>query len=146
MVRKKRLFGKKTYKRSAGFTLVEMLVVLGIIGLVMGLVGPKVLNYLSDSKIKTAKIQIENLSGALDLYYLDSGKYPASQEGLAALIHKPSNDLSWNGPYLKGNGLPRDPWGREYIYRSPGKSGPFEIISLGPEGRENSSSISNSLK
>src|SRR6201986_3742424 len=87
----------------AGFTLVEMLVVITIIGLVMGLVGPRVLSYLSDSKVKTARIQIQGFSSALDLYYLDSGHYPSASEGLAALVQKPDGAVTWNGPYLKAN-------------------------------------------
>src|ERR1700694_5267970 len=84
-----------------GFTLVEMLVVITIIGLIMGLVGPRVLNYLAESKVKTAKIQIESLSSAIDLYYLDNGHYPNPSEGLDALVRRPAGDAGWNGPYLK---------------------------------------------
>jgi len=82
----------------AGFTLVEVLVVISIIGLIMGLVGPRVLNYLSDAKVKAAKIQIESFSSALDLYFLDTGRYPSSSEGLNALMQRPSSASSWNGP------------------------------------------------
>src|ERR1700761_1714915 len=85
----------------AGFTLVEMLVVITIIGLIMGLVGPRVLNYLAESKVKTAKIQIESLSAAVDLYYLDNAHYPSQSDGLEALVRKPAGDDAWNGPYLK---------------------------------------------
>jgi general secretion pathway protein G len=120
----------------AGFTLVEILVVITIIGLVMGLVGPRVLNYLSDSKVKAARIQIQGLSAAVDLYYLDNGRYPSSNESLAALVQKPDGTTSWNGPYLKGNTVPNDPWGRPYVYKIPGQHGPYDIVSLGPEGRE----------
>jgi general secretion pathway protein G len=119
-----------------GYTLVEMLVVLAIIGLVVGLVGPRVLNYLSDSKVKTARIQIDGLSSALDLYYLDNGAYPASNDGLAALVTKPSGATNWNGPYLKSISVPNDPWGKPYVYAAPGQHGPYDIMSLGPEGRE----------
>ncbi len=85
----------------AGFTLVEMLVVITIIGLIMGLVGPRVLNYLSESKVKAATIQIESLDGALDLYFLDLGRYPTTAQGLAALVQRPGGASGWNGPYLK---------------------------------------------
>src|ERR1700760_853082 len=85
-----------------GFTLVELLVVITIIALIMGIVGPRVLNYLSESKTKAAKIQIESFASALDLYYLDTGRYPAGSEGLAALVRRPGNVQAWNGPYLKG--------------------------------------------
>src|SRR5882762_8966898 len=95
-----------------GFTLVEMLVVITIIGLIMGLVGPRVLTYLSDSKVKTARIQIQGFSAALDLYYLDHGRYPTANEGLGALVQKPDGAATWNGPYLKSDSVPNDPWGR----------------------------------
>jgi general secretion pathway protein G len=122
--------------RRAGFTLVEMLVVLAIIGSIVGLVGPRVLNYLSESKVKTAQIQMENLASALDLFYLDAGRYPSSEEGLNALVQRPPGVTSWSGPYLKSTGLPKDPWGHPYLYRSPGQNGPYDVGSLGPEGRE----------
>ena len=119
-----------------GFTLVEILVVITIIGLIMGLVGPRVLNYLSDSKAKAAKIQIESLASAIELYYLDTGRYPSSSEGLNSLLVRPGNVSGWNGPYLKGNGLPSDPWGKPYIYRTPGQHGAYDVISLGADGQE----------
>jgi general secretion pathway protein G len=124
--------------RRAGFTLVEMLVVLAIIGSIVGLVGPRVLNYLSESKVKTAQIQMENLASALDLFYLDAGRYPSSEEGLSALVQRPAGVSSWSGPYLKSAGVPKDPWGHAYLYRSPGQSGPYDVGSMGPEGREGS--------
>lgn len=120
----------------AGYTLVEMLVVLAIIGSIVGLVGPRVLNYLSESKVKTAQIQMENISSALDLFYLDVGRYPSTEEGLAALARRPAGASVWNGPYLKSGAVPKDPWGHDYLYRAPGQNGPFDIGSLGPEGRE----------
>jgi general secretion pathway protein G len=118
-----------------GFTLVEMLVVITIIGLIMALVGPRVLNYLSESKVKAAKIQIESFSSALDLYYLDNGRYPTSSEGLPALVQRPANASSWNGPYLKTGSVPADPWGRPYVYRSPADHAPYEIASYGSNGQ-----------
>src|SRR5208282_4898829 len=105
----------------AGFTLVEMLVVITIIGLIMALVAPRVLNYLGESKAKAAKIQIESLGSALDLFYLDAGRYPTSSEGLTALVQRPGSIPSWNGPYLKGAIVPADPWGNAYIYHGPGE-------------------------
>jgi general secretion pathway protein G len=119
-----------------GYTLVEMLVVLAIIGLVVGLVGPRVLGHLSDSKEKTARIQIEGFSAALDIYFLDNGRYPTSNEGLTALVQKPDGVAAWKGPYLKSNAVPNDPWGRAYVYVSPGKHGAYDIVSLGVEGRD----------
>jgi general secretion pathway protein G len=117
-----------------GFTLVEMLVVITIIGLIMALVGPRVLNYLSESKVKAARIQIQSFASALDLFYLDTGRYPSSAEGLAALIRPtPGN---WNGPYLKGGNLPNDPWGTPYVYRSPGQHSAYDLVSFGADGQE----------
>ncbi|PPQ35778.1 type II secretion system protein GspG [Rhodoblastus acidophilus] len=121
--------------RRAGFSLVEMLVVLAIIGMVVGLIGPRVLNYLSEAKVKTAQIQMENLASAIDLFYLDAGRYPTDEEGLAALVRAPSGLAGWNGPYLKTTTTPRDPWGHDYLYHAPGKNGPYDIGSLGPTGK-----------
>ena len=128
-------------EREAGFTLVEMLVVIAIIGLVVGLVGPRVLNYLSESKVKAAKIQIESFSAALDLYYLDNGGYPDANQGLAALVERPSSARSWNGPYLKTALVPADPWGHAYIYKVPGDHTPYEIDSYGAGGIGDSQSL-----
>jgi general secretion pathway protein G len=132
----RRFFRSRSLRREAerGFTLVEMLVVITIIGLIMALVGPRVLNYLSESKVKAARIQIESFSSALDLFYLDNGRYPSSSEGLPALVQRPANSLAWNGPYLKTSSVPADPWGRPYKYRSPADHAPYEITSAGPSG------------
>ena len=119
----------------AGFTLIEMLVVITIIAMIMALVAPRVLNYLGESKIKAAKIQIESFGSALDLYYLDEGHYPTTSEGLTALVQRPENSPTWNGPYLKGGFVPKDPWGNPYVYRSPGEHGPYDIVSYGPDGQ-----------
>ncbi len=128
----------------AGFTLVEILVVITIIGLIMALVGPRVLNYLGDSKSKAARIQIESFSSALDLYFLDLGRYPTSSEGLAALT-RAGNAAGWNGPYLRGGLVPLDPWGQAYAYRSPGERAPYEIKSLGSDGQEGGSGTATDI-
>jgi general secretion pathway protein G len=125
----------------AGFTLVEMLVVIAIIGLIMGLIGPRVLNYLSESKVKAAKIQLQSFASALDLYFLDAGRFPSSAEGLAALVRQTPGVAAWNGPYLKGGSVPNDPWSHAYIYRSPGERGPYDILSYGSDGQEGGSGL-----
>jgi general secretion pathway protein G len=122
-----------------GFTLVEMLVVIAIIGLIMGLIGPRVLSYLGESKVKTAKIQMQSFASALDLFNLDAGRYPSTAEGLAALVRPTPGVAAWNGPYLKGGTLPNDPWNNAYIYRAPGDHAPYDITSLGSDGQEGGS-------
>lgn len=124
-----------------GFTLVEMLVVIAIIGLIMGLIGPRVLNYLSESKVKAAKIQMQSFASSLDLFNLDAGRYPSTDEGLTALVRRPPDVAAWNGPYLKGGNVPNDPWSHAYIYRAPGEHGPFDIVSLGSDGQEGGSGV-----
>ena len=120
----------------AGFTLVEILVVITIIGLIMALVGPRVLNYLAESKVKAARIQVESFASSLDLFYLDAGRYPTTSEGLAALAARPGGIDAWNGPYLRTGLVPNDPWGHAYVYRSPGEHGPYDIISYGSDGQQ----------
>lgn len=122
-----------------GFTLVEMLVVITIIGMIMALVGPRVLNYLGESRVKAAKIQLQSFSSALDLFYLDAGRFPTSSEGLAALVRPASGVTAWNGPYLKGGNVPKDPWNHPYVYRVPGEHGTYDIISYGSDGQEGGS-------
>jgi general secretion pathway protein G len=127
---------RRTRRSERGFTLVEILVVITIIGLIMALVGPRVINYLGEAKVKAAKIQIESFGSALDLYYLDAGHYPSSSEGLGALAQRPGGATAWNGPYLKGGVVPNDPWGHPYVYRSPGEHGAYDIVSYGSDGQE----------
>jgi general secretion pathway protein G len=122
---------------NAGFTLIEMLVVITIMGILMALVGPRVLSLLSQSKVRTAQIQIDDFKNSLDLYFLDVGHYPKTTEGLAALEVRPASAGTWDGPYLQGGKIPNDPWGNSYHYRSPGQQGrPYEITSNGPSGNE----------
>jgi len=125
----------------AGFTLVEMLVVITIIGLIMALIGPRVLNYLAEAKVKAARIQLQSFASALDLYYLDAGRYPSGAEGLAALVRQTPGVEGWNGPYLKGGNVPSDPWNHPYIYRAPGEHGPYDILSYGSDGQEGGSGV-----
>ncbi len=119
----------------AGFTLVELLVVLVILVLLASLVAPRVIGYLGSSRSKAARVQIQSLSTALELYKVDIGRYPSASEGLKALVEAPPGAASWNGPYLTKKDVPNDPWGRPYSYRSPGQHGPFDISSLGADNQ-----------
>lgn len=126
---------RKSKNFNKGFTMMELLIVLVIIGLLASLVGPSLYQRITSAKHTTAKAQIENLTVALDSLFIDISRYPTTQEGLALLRVSPDNLAGWNGPYLKKS-LPLDPWGRDYIYRSPGRSGGYEIASYGKDGRE----------
>ena len=119
--------------RSSGFTLVELLVVLAILALLAGIVGPKVLGQLGGAKAKTAAVQISDLEKTLELFKLDVGRYPTAEEGLAALVNKPPGAASWTGPYLKG-GVPLDPWSHPYVYKPGAGGGSFDLLSLGADG------------
>ncbi|RMG29529.1 MAG: type II secretion system protein GspG [Gammaproteobacteria bacterium] len=122
--------------RESGFTLIELLVVLVILGLLAGLVGPRIMKHLGESRSKTARLQIEELSTALDMYRLDTGHYPTTQQGLQALIEPPPGESGWNGPYLKKRVIRKDPWGHAYHYRSPGIHGDYDLYSLGADNAE----------
>ncbi|MFZ5960535.1 type II secretion system major pseudopilin GspG [Pseudomonas sp. QL9] len=120
--------------RMAGFTLLELLVVLVVLGLLAGLVAPKYFSQLGRSEAKVARAQIEGLGKALDLYRLETGHYPSSEQGLQALVNAPSGEARWKGPYL-AKAVPQDPWGRDYIYRSPGENGDYDLMSMGKDGQ-----------
>ncbi|MBP6008376.1 MAG: type II secretion system major pseudopilin GspG [Rhodoferax sp.] len=117
---------------SQGFTLLELLVVMVIIGLLVGYVAPMYFKQVGKSEVKVARAQIESFGKALDQYRLDSGHYPTTEQGLQALITKPADEARWDGPYLK-KGLPLDPWGTAYIYKRPGTKGEYDIVSLGKD-------------
>ena len=127
---------KNARRNTAGFTLIELLVVLVILGLLAGLVGPRVIKHLGESKTKTAMLQIQELSSALDLYRLEVGTYPTTDQGLEALVEKPVGVAQWNGPYLRKKTVRLDPWGQPYKYRSPGEHDAFDIYTYGADNAE----------
>ncbi len=117
-----------------GFTLLELLVVMVIIGLLVGYVGPKYFAQIGKAEGKAAKAQIDALGKALDQYRLDTGHYPSTEQALTALVTKPANENRWEGPYLTKT-VPADPWGRPYLYKSPGEHGDYDLLSLGKDGQ-----------
>jgi len=128
--------GSTTIAAIRGMTLIEILVVLTLIGIVMGIVGGNYLGQGEKAKAKAAKIEIEQIGQTLDLFRLEVGRYPTTQEGLQALITAPTGVPNWNGPYWKKNTLPKDPWTNEYKYASPGQHGAYDLWSYGADGKE----------
>jgi len=129
-------YGRKTprvRRREGGFTLLELLVVLVIIGLLAGVVGPKYFSQVGKAEIKSARAQIDALGKALDQFRLDNGSYPSSEQGLAALLERPANAAKWDGPYLS-KALPLDPWGNPYVFIMPGEHGEYDLLSYGKDG------------
>ena len=122
------------YQKVAGFTLLELLVVMVIIGLLASYVAPKYMSQIGKSEVKAAKAQIDALEKSLDQYRIDTGHYPNQQQGLAALVTRPSDETKWDGPYLR-KGLPLDPWGNAYQYKIPGEKIDFELLSYGKDGQ-----------
>lgn len=120
-------------RTSKGFTLLELLVVMVIIGLLVGYVGPRYFSQIGKSEIKAARAQIDGFEKALEQYRIDTGKFPSNEQGLNALVVRPAGEPRWQGPYLK-KAPPPDPWGNSYVYRTPGANGDFEILSLGKDG------------
>ena len=121
-------------RRLRGFTLLELLVVIVIIGLLAGYVAPRYFAQVGKSEVQVARAQIDAFDKALDQYRLDTRRIPSAEQGLTALVARPTNEPGWNGPYLK-KGLPNDPWGRPYLYRVPGQKGEYDVLSLGRDGR-----------
>ena len=121
-------------KKNLGFTLLELLVVIVIVGLLAGYVAPRYFSQVGKSEVQVARAQVESLEKALDQFRLDMRRYPTAEEGLEALVAKPANGAQWSGPYLK-KAVPADPWGHPYVYRTPGGKGDFDLFSYGRDGK-----------
>lgn len=125
---------RMSVRSAAGFTLLELLVVMVIIGMLAGFVAPRFFAQIGKSEIKTARAQIDALEKALDQYRLDVGRYPSTEQGLQALNAQPAGESRWAGPYLK-KGVPLDPWSHPYVYRHPGENGEYDLLSMGRDGQ-----------
>jgi general secretion pathway protein G len=138
---------KRGKRREEGYTLLELLVVLAIIALLVGFVAPKMMGYLGRAKADAAKVQLHNVSTALELYRLDTGEYPTEAQGLRALVEKPGAVDHWNGPYLQKAGGILDPWGESFLYKQPGEHGEYDILSYGadkqPDGDGDDADVTN---
>lgn len=133
------------FRCERGMTLIEILVVLVLIGVVLGIVGGNFIGRGEKAKADAARIEIGQIGQALDLYKLETGRYPSTQEGLQALIAAPPGVPNWNGPYWKKSAVPKDPWGNEYRYASPGQAGAYDIVSYGADGKEGGEDVNRDI-
>ncbi len=122
--------------RASGFTILELVMVLVLIGVILAMVGPRVFQNLGRANSEVAKSQMATVGGQLELFKLDVGRFPTTQEGLAALVTAPSGASNWNGPYIKDPKSLKDPWGRDFVYKSPGDKGAYDLLTLGADGKE----------
>lgn len=147
MMKKKREFRAELRSRAeAGYTLMELLVVLAILGLLTSIGTVMVLRYLDNAKLGTAKTEIANYSAGLDLFKYDVGRYPTTEEGIQSLVKAPPTAENWNGPYIKVTNSLNDPWGHAFMYRSPGQHGEFDLYSYGPKGKEGANDANPPIK
>ena len=122
--------------RATGFTILELVMVLVLIGVILAMVGPRVFQNLGRANSEVAKSQMATVGGQLELFKLDVGRFPTTQEGLGALVTAPSGASNWNGPYIKDPKSLKDPWGRDFVYKSPGDKGAYDLLTLGADGKE----------